>query len=306
MYNNCVVVLASLCHRVLQHLHSTHQGLSSMEQRARAIVYWPGMSKDIQETRDRCADCNRNVPSQAATPPIPSTPPSTPFKEIFDYGGHHYLIVGDRLSGWVEVLSSTTGTNLGGSVGLARHLRKLFATFAVPEELSSDGGPEFTASTTENFLCSWNAGHHVSSTGFPQSNRRAKVAVKATKRLLMSTTGPTGSLDHDRFLPAILQLRNTLDRDCNLLSAEVIFGCPFGTHYLLSTAWRNSRTHISHHFGAMHGQPRRKLYVPGYPDCFDRWPLATRCSYRTNKLPIPTSGTGQGWLWNPLGMTNTG
>ncbi|CAB4046118.1 Hypothetical predicted protein, partial [Paramuricea clavata] len=58
----------------------------------------------------------------AATPPLPTTPPSTPFEAIFsdffDYGGRHYLVVGDRLSGWVEVLSSTAGTNLGGSVGL--------------------------------------------------------------------------------------------------------------------------------------------------------------------------------------------
>ena len=40
-----VVVPPSLQHIVLQHLHAAHQGTSSMEQRARGIVYWPGMSK---------------------------------------------------------------------------------------------------------------------------------------------------------------------------------------------------------------------------------------------------------------------
>ena len=99
----------------------------------------------IQETRNRHVECNCNVPSQAATPPKPSTPPSTSFDKIFadffDYSGHHYLIVGDHLSGWVEVLSSTSGTNLGGSAGLVRHLRKFFTTFSVLEELWSDGGP---------------------------------------------------------------------------------------------------------------------------------------------------------------------
>ncbi len=30
-----------------------------------------GMSIDISDTRERCADCNRNAPSQAATPPLP-------------------------------------------------------------------------------------------------------------------------------------------------------------------------------------------------------------------------------------------
>jgi len=109
---------------------------------------------------------------------------------------------------------------------LVRHLRTFFATFGVPEELSSDGGPEFKASHTEDFLRLWLVRHRVSSVGFPQSNGRAEVAVKTAKRLLMSNTGPTGSLDHDRFLRAMLQLRNTPDPDCNLSPAQIIFGRP--------------------------------------------------------------------------------
>ena len=136
-----------------------------MEQRARAIVYWPGMSKDIRNIRETCADCNRNAPSQAATPPIPSSPPSTPFEAVFadffSHGGHQYLVVGDHLSGWVEVFSSSAGTTLAGAAGLIRHLRSFFATFGVPEELSSDGGPEFRAGSTEAFLKLWGIRHRV-------------------------------------------------------------------------------------------------------------------------------------------------
>ena len=226
LYQDRVVIPASLRRRVLQHLHAAHQGTSAMEQRARAIVYWPGMSTDIRTTRASCADCNRNAPSQAATPPILSSPPSTPFEAVFadffDYRGLHYLVVGDRLSGWVEVLSSTAGTTLGGSADL----RSFFATFGVPEELSSDCGPEFLAGYTDDFLRLWGVRHRVSSVTFPQSNGRAEVAVKTTKRLLLSNTGPTGSLDHDCFLRAILQLRNTPDPDCNLSPAQIIFGRP--------------------------------------------------------------------------------
>ena len=230
LYQDRVVVPTSLRSRVLQYLHAAHQGTSTMEQRARAIVYWPGMSKDIRDTRERCTDCNRNAPSQAATPPLPSPPPSTPFEAVFadffDYGGRHYLVVGDRLSGWVEILSSSAGTDLGSSTGLIRHIRSFFATFGVPEEISSDGGPEFIAGNTEKFLRLWGVQHRLSSVGFPQSNGRAEVAVKTAKRLLMSNTGPTGSLDQDRFLRAILQLRNTPDPDCNLSPAQIIFGRP--------------------------------------------------------------------------------
>ncbi|XP_020901236.1 uncharacterized protein K02A2.6, partial [Exaiptasia diaphana] len=225
-----VIIPLSLRNRILQHLHAAHQGISTMEQRARSIVYWPGMSKDIKKARDSCADCNRNAPSQAATTPISSPPPATPFEAVFadffDHGGHHYLVVGDRLSGWVEVLGSKAGTNLAGAVGLIRHLRAFFATFGVPEELSSDGGPKLTAGRTEAFLKLWGVRHRISSAYFPQSNGRAEVAVKTAKRLLMSNTGPSGNLDDDRFLRAILQLRNTPDADCNISPAQIIFGRP--------------------------------------------------------------------------------
>ena len=230
LYQDRVVVPPSLRRRVLQNFHAAHQGTSSMEQRARAIVCWPGISKDIREIREGCADCNRNAPSQAATPPLPSTPPLSPFEAVFadffDYRGCHYLVVGDRLSGWVEVLSSTAGTNLAGSAGLVCHLRSFFATFGVLEEISSDGGPEFTAKGTQDFLRLWGVRHRVSSVSFPQSNGRAEVAVKTAKRLLLSNTGPTGSLDHDRFLRAMLQLCNSPDPNCNLSPAQIIFGHP--------------------------------------------------------------------------------
>ena len=110
LYQDRVVVPSSLRNRILWHLHAAHQGAFTMEQRARAIVYWAGMSQDIRETREGCTVCNRNAPSQAATPPLPSPPPSTPFEAVFadffDYGGRHYLVVRDRLSGWLVILGS--------------------------------------------------------------------------------------------------------------------------------------------------------------------------------------------------------
>ena len=55
---------------------------------------------------------------------------------------------------------------------------------------------------------------------------RAEVAVKKAKRMLMDNVGPTGSLDNDGLLHAILQARNTPEPDCNKSPAQVIFGRP--------------------------------------------------------------------------------
>jgi len=63
LYEDRVVIPPSLRQRVVQHLHAAHQGISTMEQRARKVVYWPGITKDITDIRRACDACNRNAPS---------------------------------------------------------------------------------------------------------------------------------------------------------------------------------------------------------------------------------------------------
>ena len=141
-------------------------------------------------------------------------------------------MIGDRLSGWPEVYSTPKGSSHAGARGLIACLRKFFSTFGVPEELSSDGGPEFSSSQTGNFLSKWGIRHRKSSAYHPQSNGRAEVAVKSVKRLLRSNISPSGSLDNDKFVRALLQLRNTPDPDCKRSPAEIVFGHPIRDVFL--------------------------------------------------------------------------
>ena len=66
--------------------------------------------------------------------------------------------------------------------------------------------------------CRMLSAHH------PQSNGRAKLAVKSMKRLLGSCTGSGGNLDTDEFLQAILMYRNTPDPTCGPSPSELVFG----------------------------------------------------------------------------------
>ena len=228
VYNDRVVVPSSLRPTVLDVLHSAHQGASTMALRARATVFWPSMTDDIERRRQSCRDCIKNAPSQPRLPSKVTAPPATPFEQtfadFFECVGQHYLVIGDRLSGWSDVFRSPKGSPQAGSEGLICCLRNCFARFGVPEEISSDGGPEFVSKATEDFLAKWGARHRLSSAYNPQSNGRAEVAVKTTKRLLRSNTSPSGMLDNDRFLRAMMHLRNTPDPDCNVSPAEIVFG----------------------------------------------------------------------------------
>ncbi len=109
------------------------------------------------------------------------------------------------------------GQNMDAS-GLIDSLRRSFMTYGIPDKISSDGGPEFISTATCAFLKNW--GIHKF------SNCHAEVAVKTVKRLITKNTGPNGELDTDTLQRAILQYRNTPDRDTKLSPAMCVFARP--------------------------------------------------------------------------------
>ena len=74
LFNDRVVVLASLRQMVLQALLSALQGVNTISIRARSTIFWPGMTEAIKITRARCQDCNSSALSQAPIPTTASVP----------------------------------------------------------------------------------------------------------------------------------------------------------------------------------------------------------------------------------------
>ena len=135
------------------------------------------------------------------------------------------MIAADRLSSWTEIFCIIQGSSsTSGLKGLCTILRKLISTFGVPVEVSSDGGPEFIAQSTQSFFIRWSIRHRNSSSYLPFSNGRAEVEVKTAKRLLMNNIFSEGPPDTDNMVRALLTLRNTPDPSCKLSPAEVLFG----------------------------------------------------------------------------------
>ncbi|RUS83681.1 hypothetical protein EGW08_008529 [Elysia chlorotica] len=154
LYHDRVVVPPSLRDKILQ---TAHQGVSQMLSRVETSFFWPSMIPAITETRARCSSCNRMAPSQPSAPPTPPVSPAFPFQcivaDYFYYRCHNYLVVVDRYSNWPIVEEASNG-----AAGLIAALRRIFVTYGISDELSTDGGPEFTSLATGTFLRNW-GGH---------------------------------------------------------------------------------------------------------------------------------------------------
>lgn len=228
MYNDRIVIPPPLRGVVCDILHSAHQGTAAMSQRAQATVFWPGMTECIARTRARCDNCSTMAPSQAHMPPAEPFIPTYPFQAIAaDYctaAGHHYLVVVDRFSNWPEIFHIHRGGETSGALGLQDTLRGYFSTFGVAEELSSDGGPEFAAYSTQEFFRKWGVRHRLSSAYHSRSNGRAEAGVKSMKRLLLGNISQDGSIRTDALTRALLQFRNCPDPANGLSPAEIVFG----------------------------------------------------------------------------------
>ena len=222
---NRIIIPAALRPGILEALHAAHQGVSAMCARAADSVYWPNISVDIQRIRDHCTHCHRVAKSNAMQPPSEIIPPEYPFQKVcadyFTYNNHDYVVIVDRYSHWPMVFRSENGAD-----GLVRRLREVFVTYGVPEELTSDGGTQFTAGKTKEFLRAWGVHHRLTSVANPHANCRAEIGVKLVKRMLMDNTSANGSIDIDKFQKAMLIYRNSIDPETKTSPASVLFGRP--------------------------------------------------------------------------------
>ena len=107
-------------------------------------VFWSNITAAIEDAHINCCSCDNDNPSQARLPPNEPELLKAPFENIcvdfFKLSGNHYLVIVDRLSGWPEVVQINQDTALSGTKSLCQFLRRIFATFGVPEEIASDYG----------------------------------------------------------------------------------------------------------------------------------------------------------------------
>ena len=223
LFKGRVVIPSALRHQVLEALHRSHQGITSMSLRTGDSVWWPGLTLDVAAVRANCKFCIQNAPTQPSLPPVKPPTPDFPFQMIsadyFDYAGKAYLVIVDRYTNWPVVKHCKTSS----SKELVTSLREFFCNYGAPEQITTDGGSSFLSAATQQFLANWNVDHRVSTAYNPHANLRAETAVKTVKRIITDNVGTDGSLDNDSFASSLLNYRNTPDRDTGHSPSQVLF-----------------------------------------------------------------------------------
>ena len=146
LWGTRVVVPLKLREEVLEELHRSHIGFVHMKMIARSYVWRPKLDAAIERMVKSCIPCQETKNSPAVAPLHPWIWPVQPWQWILiDFAGpmngQNFLIVVDSHSKWPEEIEmkSTTAT------AIIKELRRLFATYGLPEHLVSDNGPQFTS-----------------------------------------------------------------------------------------------------------------------------------------------------------------
>lgn len=134
----------SMRSEILGQLHLSHFGMSKTKARAREIVYWPGLSRDIEDMIERCSICLRFSNNQKRDSLNPHEIPDFPFDKIgMDVGTHNgkdYLIVIDYFSKYIDTISLT---KKNGPSYFPEAIKVLFSIYGIPRTIFADAFPEF-------------------------------------------------------------------------------------------------------------------------------------------------------------------
>ena len=76
----------------------------------------------------------------------------------------------DRYSNWPSVYTANGEDK--GAKELAKQFRIHMCTFGGPDEIASDGGPQYTSETFRGLTKRYGIHHRVSSVAFPHSNQK--------------------------------------------------------------------------------------------------------------------------------------
>ena len=147
---------------ILSQIHEGHLGIERSKLRARDIVFWPDMTKQIDEMVSNCSICQELRFSNPREPMIPHKIARYPWQvvatNLFAWNGGNYVVVVDYYSRYWEMSSLR---NMA-STAVIDKLRLVFARHGILKTVKSDNDPQYSSDEFATFPASWNFSHVTS------------------------------------------------------------------------------------------------------------------------------------------------
>lgn len=216
--SNLVLIPHALRVEMLKLIHEGHMGIDRCKRRARQVMFWPNMTREIEMYVKRCPTCQECSNTPAKEPLIPIEIPELPWKkvgsDIFELKKKYFLIIVDYYSNYVEVCHLPN--ILSNSV--IKSMKEIFSRHGIPETLISDNGTQYSSREFKMFAREWGFHHVTSSPNYAQANGKSERAVQTVKSLLKKAINSDGD-----FHLALLNFRNT-PRDGLSSPAQLLMG----------------------------------------------------------------------------------
>ena len=119
------------------------------------MVFWPSMSKDIQEAVEKCEVCaefqNNNSKQPMQSHEIPGRPWSRVSSDLFTLNSRDYIVLFNSYSDFIEVgeLQSTNSSDI------IWFLKQQFSRHKIPNILVTDNDQQFSSSEFTTFSSTW-------------------------------------------------------------------------------------------------------------------------------------------------------
>ncbi len=157
-----IIIPPSLRKKLLNKIHSGHQGVTKCREMARQSVWWPGLSKQLEQLIHNCQEClkaQRQRPQPLTPTPLPTLPWQKVASDLFEWKQAIYLLVVDYYSRYIEIARLSRLT----TAEVITHLKSIFARHGIPETFISDNGPQYASRNFKEFANEYEFKHSTSS-----------------------------------------------------------------------------------------------------------------------------------------------
>ena len=181
------MISSSKCDDILKQIYCGHLRIKKCQLRARETVYWPEISKAIENIISNCDTCLKFSPNKWKQSPdgtlgheISTIPWSKLATDIFTFDNNNYLVVVDYTFKFplIRRFSSMTAQPV------TEMLKSIFAEYGLLTCIVSDNSPCYASEYFATEMHKLRIQHITTSPHHHQSNGLAEVYVKITKCIL--------------------------------------------------------------------------------------------------------------------------